>query len=192
MTPYYFCFDIESIGLHGEAFAVGWVVVDPDGSAQEERILAVDKKEAVGDEMDRAWVDKHVPAIDVNCKSYDAFREIFWASWLHWKEKEAVMVADCAWPVEANFLRQCILYDTNERRFQGPYPLHDLASIRLALGDDPTGDYDRITGELPQHNPLCDARQTARHLIGLLARGKELSDIRSLWAALASARVKLP
>lgn len=166
--PFYFCFDVESIGLHGEAFAVGWVVVNRDGDMCFEGLLAVDPAKAVGDDSDRVWVNEHVPPIEANCKSYDFFREEFWRIWLHWKEKGAVMVADCAWPVEANFLRQCILYDTEERRFQGPYPLHNLASIRLAKGEEPTGDYDRIKGELPQHNPLCDARQTARHLIKLL------------------------
>lgn len=168
--PFYFCFDVESIGLHGEAFAVGWVVVNRDGDMCFEGLLAVDPAKAVGDDSDRVWVNEHVPPIEANCKSYDFFREEFWRMWLNWKEKGAVMVADCAWPVEANFLRQCILYDTEARRFQGPYPLHDLASIRLAKGEDPTGDYERIAGEFPRHNPLCDARQTARHLIQLLKR----------------------
>lgn len=30
-APYYFVFDVESVGLFGEAFAVGWVVVNARG-----------------------------------------------------------------------------------------------------------------------------------------------------------------
>lgn len=172
-APFLFCFDIESLGLHGPAFSVGWVVVDQAGDTMEENILSVEPydkftKNGFGDADDIAWCKEHIPPLAVNCKTFDHLRETFWASWLEWKAKGAIMVADCAWPVEARFLVQCIEYDISERKWKGPYPLHDLASMRLAIGDDPTGSYDRIAGEIPMHNPLCDARQTARHAVALL------------------------
>ncbi len=36
----FFVFDVESIGLHGEGFAVGWVVVGETGATYEESYLA--------------------------------------------------------------------------------------------------------------------------------------------------------
>ena len=75
------------------------------------------------------------------------------------------MVADCAWPVEAKFLLQCVADDPLGREWGGPYPLHELATLLLAKGYDPVGDYGRKSElELPKHDPLADAMQSARVL----------------------------
>jgi hypothetical protein len=51
----------------------------------------------------------------------------------------------------------------------GPYPLHDLASILLAHGRDPLAKNERLPEELPEHDPLNDARQSARLLHEVLS-----------------------
>jgi len=74
------------------------------------------------------------------------------------------MAAECGYPVETNFLRLCDsfipIHGVNE--FEGPYPLHDIASIMLAAGMDPMKTYERLPDESPKHDPLCDVKQSAR------------------------------
>ena len=55
-----------------------------------------------------------------------------------------------------------------EREWQGPYPLHDLASVILALGGNALELTERLPDELPAHHPLMDARQSARQLVACL------------------------
>ena len=156
-----FVFDVESIGLHGEGFSVGWVVVK-NGAEFEASYLACDRALAKGADADRAWVEKNVPAQPTTHSSPLAVRDAFWRVWRQWQANEAVMIADCSWPVEARFLAQCVDDAPSERSWDGPYPLHDAASLLLAFGKDPLATNERLDSEKPAHNPLCDARQTAR------------------------------
>jgi hypothetical protein len=175
-------FDVESIGLHGQGFAVGWVVVNRMGVELEANRLACNPIAAAGDKEGREWVAANVPPIPVSrldhmtpelaemfaIKSPGGVRYGFWSRWLHWKGQGAVLAADCCWPVEARFLVECVEDDPVARRWLGPYPLIDIASIRLAKGLDPLGTEERRPDELPVHDPLADARQSARLLIEAL------------------------
>lgn len=170
LPPFFFVFDVESIGLHGPAFAVAYVVVSPDGAQHEANCFAVTHEEAMGQissgyEDDLAWVREHVPFIQTTSNVHDSLRVRFWLAWMNWKAQGAVMVADCAWPVEARFLAWCIDFDVQARKWEGPYPLHDLASIRLSRGLDPLGVDERKKGEFPLHHPLADAKKSARLLL---------------------------
>jgi hypothetical protein len=69
--------------------------------------------------------------------------------------------------VEANFLSACVKLNHAEREWQGPYPLHDLASIMLAQGRNLRA-VTRWPDEVPAHHPLMDARQSARQLAACL------------------------
>ena len=91
-------------------------------------------------------------------------RDAFWRLWLGWKSNSVWLAADVCWPVEANFLRACIEDDPIRRTWEGPYPLIDIASVRLAAGFDPLGTEPRRDDEMPARNPLADARQSARLL----------------------------
>ena len=161
-------FDVESVGLHGEGFAVGYVVKLATGSIVAEGVFACPMMEADGSDDDRLWVSNNVPLIPANCARPIDVRSQFWALWLEWKARGAVLVADCCWPVEARFLAQCIDDDPHARNWDGPYPLHDLASMLLTVGRDPLATSERQPDELPAHHPLNDARQSARLLIDLL------------------------
>ena len=83
----------------------------------------------------------------------------------------AEMAAECLWPVEARFLSACIADDAR-RLPTAPYPIHEIASVMLSAGMDPMGTYERTPSEMPRHNPLADARQSARLLVEALARIK--------------------
>ena len=163
-------FDVESIGLHGEGFAVAWVVTDAQGARKAEGVAACDPMKAAGRDEDRAWVAANVPPLPQTHDAPRAVREAFWAVWELWRDQGAVLVADCAWPVETNFLSACVRDDPDARTWKGPYPLYDLSSIIMANGGDPLATGSRLPDELPAHDPLADARQSARVLVQSLSR----------------------
>ncbi len=158
----YMVFDCESIGLQGETFAVGYVVVDKDGRELEAARLVCSPDMANGSDEGRIWVDEHCPKLPIDFTDPKGVRASFWGAWQRWKAQGAVLVADCAWPVEARFLADCVDDDGVTREWQGPYPLHDVATARLVKGFDPLETVARLPTELPQHDPLADARQSAR------------------------------
>jgi hypothetical protein len=169
--PYFMVFDVESVGLHGEGFQFGWVVVDRTGRAFDEGYAACPQEYARGDDEGRAWILANVPQpAQPRCMNPRAVRDRFWEDWQRWKADGAMLFADCCWPVEARFLAACVDDDPATRAWQGPYPLHDVASFRAAVGFDPLGTFDRLPDELPAHDPLADARQSARLLIEALHR----------------------
>jgi hypothetical protein len=163
-------FDVESVGLHGQGYAVAYVLVDRAGVERDSACYACHPDRAEGSEDGRAWIAANVPEPQsgYNVKSPRGVRENFWRDWQSARERGAVLAADCCWPVEARFLAACVDDDPEARRWEGPYPLHDVASVRLAAGLDPLGTVERLPGELPIHDPLADARQSARLLIEAL------------------------
>jgi hypothetical protein len=169
-TSLFMVFDVESIGLHGEGFAVGWVVVNEDGSHVASAAYTCDPDLAHGDDEHRAWVAEHVPWQGISRESSARWvRDRFWEAWLYARKRGAVLVADCAWPVEARFLIACVEDAPEARGWEGPYPLHELASFMVAAGMDPLATCERLPDE-PEHHPLGDAKQSARLLVSALAR----------------------
>ncbi len=161
----FFVFDVESVGLHGEGFAVaGGIYID--GSARSEFRFCCPPSEADGTDDDRAWIAANVPAMEITHLDPGGVREAFWREWVAAKERhpEIKMAGECLWPVEATFVVRCIQHRPKERNWEGPYPFHEIASIMLAAGMDPMATYKRQPSELPAHEPLADARLSARLL----------------------------
>jgi len=175
---FWFVFDVETIGLYGEAFAVGYVVVDRDGVEHAAGRIWCHPIEAEGsratpeaDDANRAWVAMNVPWDKWSTADGDGYvscprrvREAFWRAWREWRERGAVLAADVPWPCEARFLARGVEEDPR-REQDAPYPLIDIASVRLDAGHDPIGTFARRENELPAHDPLADARQSARLLL---------------------------
>lgn len=159
--------DVESIGLHGEGFAVAYVVVGTGGTVYEEKRFACPPDAAQGTDRGRAWVKEHVPVLTLTGLVPRDVRRQFWVAWLYWKARGVRMIADCGWPVEANFLSACIADDPEVRVWQGPYPLLDLSGFLVAIDLDPLAERARLVTE-PQHDPQGDARQSARILVDCL------------------------
>lgn len=160
---YWFVIDVESIGLHGQHYAVGWVVLDAqNGEEKESGYFACPPQHAFGSEKDREWVRKNAPELPVTHRSPWEITSEFCNLWNRLKKQyEGVaMAADCCYPVETNFLNNCAPYG-----LEGPYPLFEISSILFADGKDPVGTYHRLSNELPRHHPLHDARQSGRLLI---------------------------
>lgn len=169
----FFVFDVESIGLHGEAFAVAGGMYSATGEAIREFAYHCNQAEAKGSPDDREWVIKNVTTHPSSAEQSNPFlvRERFWDEWMHAKSAfKAIMFVECGWPVEAAFLQSCINDHVETRKWSGPYPMHEIASIMLAAGMDPTATYERKESEKPAHEPLADARQSAR-LLATALRG---------------------
>ncbi len=168
----YFVIDVESVGLHGEAFAVAGGVYLENGAAQKEFCYSCPLEEAKGLESDRVWVKGNVPLIPVTHRTTAGVRSAFWGEWQEAVAAypEIVMAAECGWPVEARFLSACVGDDPELRMWKGPYPLHEIASFMAAAGMNPMAKYDRTPSEMPEHYPLGDARQSARLLSEALAK----------------------
>lgn len=170
-AKYFFVFDVESVGLHGDVFSYGYVVVEnaPQMKVVDRGSLSSGRADAQGTAADHEWVSANVPPCRRVTSSATALRDTFWAEWIHWRAQGAVMVADCPWPVEARFLQACV-DDEPARKAKAPYPLIDVASVMLAAGMDPIASYDRLPSELPKHDPVADAAQSARLLLAALNR----------------------
>lgn len=169
----FFVFDVESIGLHGDAFAVAGGVYLENGAPQWEFCFSIPPQEARGTIEDREWVTKTVPPIEETHRSGIKMRDAFWGEWTKAKSQEATMAAECLWPVEAGFLLRCVADDPHSRKWTGPYPFHEISSLMLAAGMDPMATYDRTPSESPAHHPLADARHSARLLAEALGRLKK-------------------
>ena len=162
-------FDVESIGLHGEGFAVSWCILDLEtGSISELQTHACDTALAVGLNDDRNWVTNNVPALATNCNSPKEVRAKFWQTWLHWRNQNALLAADAAWPVETNFLSACINDIGPSEHFSGPYPLIDIDALASCSGQRFTKNLIRLPHELPLHDPAADTQFSARRLLSLL------------------------
>ena len=166
--PPFFVFDVESVGIHGQAFAVAGGVYEREGSPITEFAFHCSPDRADGEFSDREWVAANVTTCSqsMQCGYPLAVRAAFWEEWAEAKAKwpGITMAVECGWPVEARFLNACIDDDRGQRNWEGPYPMHEVASIMLAAGMDPMATYERLPNELPAHEPLADARQSARLL----------------------------
>lgn len=168
----FFVFDVESVGLHGEGFAVAGGVYLANGAVQWEFCFCCPIDEANGDDEGREWVKNNVPTMEVTHRVPITVRDAFWDEWQKAKAQynDIIMAVECGWPVEARFLCQVIDDAPEVRQFAGPYPLEEIASYMTAAGMDPMVEYHRTPSELPKHNPLADARQSARLLAQALGR----------------------
>jgi hypothetical protein len=167
----FFVFDVESVGLHGEGFAVGGGVYLENGAIRWGFSCACPMEEAKASDNDAViWCKDNIPVIAITHRTPKAVRSEFWNNWLKAKSQGAIMAADCLWPVEAGFVARAIYDDIDNRSKDGPYPFIDIASVLMSAGMDPIGMYDRTESEQPKHNPYSDAMQSARMLALALSR----------------------
>lgn len=167
----FFVFDVESIGLHGEGFAVGGGIYVSSTALKEFKFCCL-PEEAIGEQADLEWVMDNVPDMQPTHIFAKQVRDAFWMEW-EWARKrwpDIRMAGECVWPVEAGFLSKCIQDEIEIRKMDGPYPLLDISSIMYAAGMDPMATYDRLSDEVPAHDPLNDARQSARLLYMALSK----------------------
>lgn len=159
-------FDLETNGLHGEAFAVGAVVVDAAGNIHDQ---FSGRAEIVG-KVDEWVAERVIPVIgdmDITHSSYKHLRDHFWAWFVSAQEKADYVLVNNGYPVEYRFLLQCQEDNIDERYWQHPFPILELSSLLLASGQDIQGTKNRImstfVGESQgsPHHPVYDAKVAA-------------------------------
>ncbi len=158
-------FDVESIGLYGDPFAVGLVLMNKDGDIFRQRWYGcnLEKHPAFmwSRPEDVKWCINNIPkhVKDGNCtieEMYSSFTTLLSSA----IKQNYSIIADCPFPVEVNFLVNC---ERRDRTYIGPYPLYDVSSILSALGKDPMEEYPREEGQT-KHHPMWDAYVSAKQL----------------------------
>lgn len=159
------CFDIETNKLHGEAFAVGAVVMDVSGKVYDQ---FTGRTEIVG--LVDPWIEANIlPAVQnmpVTHKSYRDLREAFWKWFVAAQEEADYVLVNNGYPVEYRFLLKCQEEDLEERYWQHPFPILDLSSLLIQTGQAAyvkSKLRDASESEnLRLHNPLDDSILTAK------------------------------
>lgn len=161
--------DCESNGLHGYIFAIGAVLIDTDdpGNTNERFTGYVDIR--LFRDVD-SWVVQNVLPFIHDLDLYDTLLDLyeeFW-SWYCTHKPGAIVLVDFGFPVEARLFQYLINQDLPNRAFNGPFPLHELGTLLLAVGAPPDDtnrrewyvdlkEFDGMPAILKQHNPLDDA-----------------------------------
>ena len=170
-------FDLETNNLHGEPFAIGAVVIDGHGTVHDSFTARCPIKAEVD-----PWVKANVlPAIKDMAQthgSYPDMREAFWRWYVSAEESSDYVLVSNGYPVEYRFLLDCQEASLEERYWQHPFPILDLASILIANGQDPSAYKSQLRkkvrsqADFAQHNPFDDAKLAA--LIAFEALNKQI------------------
>jgi hypothetical protein len=125
--------DVETLSLRGEAFAVSFIIEEDD------KIMKADTfRRTVKDDEPCEFVKNNVIP-NMSCAITHEDRNLFLFDiaqfWLENKEN-AVVIAHCAAPVEAE-LFQLLHRENLIGEFDGPFPLHEVASMLLLKNENP-------------------------------------------------------
>lgn len=170
---YRIVFDVETVGLHGEAWQVGAVVMDDDWSIVQQVCWTANRDHARGTRFAHEWCDRMCGSSAESKLTPYNLRDGFYALWRAYAQKPGgcEMWADAGWPVEARFLLDVINDDHGRREWEGPYPLHEIGTVIMLKGGDCRQPLPRLADEKPIHHALNDARQSARILKHLMTGG---------------------
>lgn len=159
-------FDLETNGLHGQAFAVGAVVVDAKGNIVDQ-FSGRTKIDGQVDEWVKANVLPVIEDMQINYKNYENLREAFWQWFKAAQEKSDYVVVSNGYPVEYRFLLDCQNANIEERYWEHPFPILDLTSLLIQIGEQSNYDKQNFVKEFlsehtrKNHHPLQDATITA-------------------------------
>lgn len=163
----FLCFDLETNGLHGRAFAIGALITDQSGTVHDSFTARVEIEGEV-DEWVTANVIPQITDMEVTHGSYEAMRESFWRWFVKAQEKSDYVLVSNGYPVEYRFLLDCQDANIEERYWQHPFPLIELSSLLLPLGELQEGSKSSLVKKVSalesfrRHHPLDDAKMTAR------------------------------
>ena len=186
-------FDAETTSLRGSQLAIGAILFGEDGT-EISQFLGWRKPEE-GEKVDN-WVKENIlPKIATMpvANMYESRKTLLeaFASWYMangfgdapapWdasqmiKQADCLFIAHCGAPVEANLI-QALFAEGLIGEFNGPFPLHEVGTLLLAKGEDPTSvDSYNAKHDLKghdfggTHNPLDDSEKayiSFRHLMG--------------------------
>lgn len=156
-------FDLETNGLHGQAFAVGAVLMSADGTVHGEFSARCRLTSKVDE-----WVkDNVLPAIadmEITHGTYTELREAFWQWYLQAEPEADYVLVNNGYPVEYRFLLDCQDENIEERYWQHPFPILELNSILLMTDHDNAPSKRKLKDLLDRdhgrkmHHPVEDAK----------------------------------
>ncbi|MDZ7786476.1 MAG: hypothetical protein U5L95_05140 [Candidatus Saccharibacteria bacterium] len=161
----FLCFDLESNGLHGRAFAAGALIIDKNGEVHDEFTARVE----IEGEVDEWVKDNVLPQItdmQITHGSYKAMCDSFWRWFVPAQEKSDYVLVSNGYPVEYRFLMDCQQADPKQRYWEHPFPVIDLSSLLLPLGELKELSKSNLLKKIErridvkQHHPLNDAEVT--------------------------------
>ncbi len=171
----FLAFDVESNGLHGDAFAVAGMVMRADGEVLSE----FSARCPIVGEVD-PWVKKNVlkpiQNMPEDCTDAKDLRDKFWKWFSSAKETVDYVLVNNGYPVEYRFLIDCQDDHIDDRYWGHPYPVLELASLYLAAGIKPLTPAtdlveDKIAGEtVNRHHPMWDTKVTLLAAFAALER----------------------
>ncbi len=160
---YIFSFDIESDGLYGEGFAVGVAVINIETGLLCDEFSGVVEGYKVTDVFVRDYIVKHLKAMK-KYPSVQNLRQEFWTFYMKYRQEEklqnsdVIFLVDNGMPVEARFLRDCVMDDYRNRQFLAPFPAVDLATVLQMKGYENHINRRAFCGyKGKKHHPLDDA-----------------------------------
>ncbi len=170
-------FDVESVGLHGEGWAVGYMVLI-DEKTVDESWAYCNPGQASGAQAGRDWVAEHCPwgAVGMHpaVRSEHGLpagrrflnpvevRRWFWERWLEQRAAGAELWADVPWPVEARFLAACVEDGLD-------WSAHGPSALVAAEGGDVN--LPAVTREAEAPYPLLDVRSLVE-AVAIMDRGR--------------------
>jgi hypothetical protein len=164
---YYFSVDVESVGLYGYPFAVAYIIFNKNGVIVDKHLeyCPIDTEKSLKSDVE--WIKTNVlhyfKNVEYTCGDVGELYKKFWDNWIRAKNRyeEIIMIGDVIYPVETNFISQCVTLDLNNRQFKGPYPFCDISSIENNISDQrlkELKEYEKCLIETyPVHNPMNDA-----------------------------------
>lgn len=171
--------DAETDGLYGDFVSIGAVVYDDQLVTT--MFNGVWMKETFND----SWADEHVKPILLDAKdnltTYSNEEDLMNAFWDFYSQHRETCrtIGYTIYPVECRLFQRCVEKNLEERRFQGPYPLYDLASMAPnELLRELTQEYYREQATSVQHNHIEDCKATAHAFfkLGQLASSETLNN----------------
>ena len=156
----YLFVDAETDGLYGKFISIAMVVADHVGNELEHIYIGLSNPE---NHIKEKWVRENVlPTLD-EYEEYEDEHSLLEAAWSFWRvhASDSYVFTDVMHPVESRLFTRCVEQDIENRVFQGPFPMLDLASMLYALGINPLEAREKLVQPLDegkQHNALYDAR----------------------------------
>ena len=155
-------FDAEATSLYGETFAVGAIVADDNNNIIDRfELMSTDLSEQAND-----WVKENVlPHLKKmpTCKTGVELRTAFYEWYMKHKEN-CTFWSDVNYPVETNFLNAIVKDDEENRQWNMPYPLYDVANFVDVNIDRLDVDACKKLG-MRKHHPSDDALSSYYTLI---------------------------
>lgn len=165
-------FDAETNGLWGQIFAIGAVLTDLQGYEISHFYGAIECADPI------EWVAQNVvPVCPVTHENYSDLIADF-SAWYMENKEHAYIVAHMGYIVEAKLLREMHRLG-GIGDWDGPFPMHDTATLLLSQGFDPKTEMGYLKGQGiacvgHEHDPLSDASNTAVTFSHLLQKTQQL------------------